>query len=74
MAEDMKKIKHALDNWIREANIPYVKRPKYRDMLYSMSAAFSADKMDLRRTNIVESYIDLRDYQWIRSNCVRLSS
>jgi hypothetical protein len=30
-------------------------------MLYSMSAAFSADKMELGRTNIVESYIDLRD-------------
>jgi hypothetical protein len=29
--------------------------------LYSMSAAFSADEMDLRRTTIVESYIDLRD-------------
>jgi hypothetical protein len=30
-------------------------------MLYSMSAAFSADKMDLGKTNIMESYIDLRD-------------
>jgi hypothetical protein len=50
-----------LDDRIREANIPYVERPRYQQMLYSMSAAFSADKMDLGRTNIVESYIDLRD-------------
>jgi hypothetical protein len=33
MAEDMEKIKHALDNRIREANIPYVKRPRYQQML-----------------------------------------
>jgi hypothetical protein len=46
-AEDTEKIKHALDNRIREANMPYVERPMYQQMLYSMSAAFSADKMDL---------------------------
>jgi hypothetical protein len=34
---------------------------KVSTMLYSMSAAFSADEMDLGKTNIVESYIDLRD-------------
>jgi hypothetical protein len=60
-AEDTKKIKRALDDRIREANIPYVKRPRYREMLYSMSAAFSTDEMDLRRTKIVQSYIDLSD-------------
>jgi hypothetical protein len=59
-AEDTEKMKHALDNRNREANIPYVKRPKYHQMLYSMLAAFSADEIDLGRTNIVESYIDLR--------------
>jgi hypothetical protein len=58
-AEDTEKIKHALDDRIREANIPYVER--HRVMLNSMSAAFSADEMDLGRTNIVESYINLRD-------------
>jgi hypothetical protein len=29
-AEDTEKIKHALDDRIREANIPYFKRPQYR--------------------------------------------
>jgi hypothetical protein len=59
--EDAEKIKRALDDRIRVANIPYVEGPRYQQMLHSMSAAFSADKMDLGRTNIVESYIDLRD-------------
>jgi hypothetical protein len=45
-AEDTEKIKHALDDKIREANIPYVERPQYSEMLYSMSAAFSEDEMD----------------------------
>jgi hypothetical protein len=45
-AEDTEKIKHAEDDRIREANIPYDERPQYREMLYSMSAAFSADKMN----------------------------
>jgi hypothetical protein len=31
----------------REANIPYVERPRYEEMLYIMTAAFSADEMDL---------------------------
>jgi hypothetical protein len=71
-AEDTEKIKHALDDRIREANIPYVERPKYQQMLYIMSAAFSADKMDLRRTNIVESYIDLRDKEPVYTQQFRL--
>jgi hypothetical protein len=54
-AEDTEKIKQALDDRIREENIPYIERPRYKEMLYSMSAAFSADKMDIRRTNIMES-------------------
>jgi hypothetical protein len=29
-AEDKEKIKHVLDNRIREANFPYVERPRYR--------------------------------------------
>jgi hypothetical protein len=53
--EDTEKINRALDDIIREANIPYVEIPQYREMLFSMSAAFSADEMDLGRTNIVES-------------------
>jgi predicted aspartyl protease len=71
-AEDTEKIKHALDDRIREANIPYVERPQYREMLNSMSAAFSADKMDLGRTNIVESYIDLRDKEPVYTQQFRL--
>jgi hypothetical protein len=71
-AEDMEKIKHALDDRISEANIPYVKRPRYQQMLYSMSAAFSADKMDVRRTNIVESYTDLRDKEPVFTQQFRL--
>jgi hypothetical protein len=71
-AEDTEKIKRALDDRIREANIPYVERPRYREMLYSMSAAFSADKMDLGRTNIVESYIDLRDKEPVYTQQFRL--
>jgi hypothetical protein len=59
-AEDTEKINHALDDRIREANIPYVDRPRFQQMLYIMSAAFSKDKMNLWRTNIMESYIDLR--------------
>jgi hypothetical protein len=61
-----------LDDRIREANIPYVKRPKYQQMLYSMSAAFSADKMDLGRTNIVESNIDLIDKEPVYTQQFRL--
>jgi hypothetical protein len=72
-AEDTEKIKHPLDDRIREANIPYVERPKYQQMLYSMSAAFSADEMDLRRTNIVESYIDLRDKEPVYTQQFRLA-
>jgi hypothetical protein len=60
-AEDTEKIKHVLDDRIREANISYIERPRYQQMLYSMLAAFSADEMEFGRTNIVESYIDLRD-------------
>jgi hypothetical protein len=71
-AEDTEKIKRALDDRIREANIPYVERPKYQQMLYSMSAAFSADKMDLGRTNIVESYIDLRDKEQVYTQQFKL--
>jgi hypothetical protein len=71
-AEDTEKINHALDDRIREINIPYVNRPQYREMLYSMSAAFSADKMDLGRTNIVESYIDLRDKEPVYTQQFRL--
>jgi hypothetical protein len=71
-AEDTEKVKHALDDRIKEANIPYVERPQYREMLYSMSAAFSADKMDLGRTNIVESYIDLRDKEPVYTQQFRL--
>jgi hypothetical protein len=71
-AEDTGNIKHALDDRIREANIPYVERPQYREMLYSMSAAFSADEMDLWRTNIVESYIDLRDKEPVYTQQFRL--
>jgi hypothetical protein len=41
-------------------------------MLYSMSAAFSADKMILGRTNIVESYIDLRDTEPVHTQPFRL--
>jgi hypothetical protein len=37
-----------------------------------MSAAFSADKMDLRRTNIGESYIDLRDKEPVYTQQFRL--
>jgi hypothetical protein len=71
-AEDTEKIKRALDDRIREANITYVERPWYRGMLYSMSAAFSADQMDLGRTNIVESYIDLRDKEPVNTQQFRL--
>jgi hypothetical protein len=71
-AEDTEKIKHALDDRIREANITYVERLQYREMLYSMSAAFSADEMDLGRTNIVESYIDLRDKEPVYTRQFRL--
>jgi hypothetical protein len=71
-AEDTEKIKHALDDRIREANITYVERPRYREMLYSMSAAFSADEMDLGRTNIVERYIDLRDKEPVYTQQFRL--
>jgi hypothetical protein len=71
-AEDTEKIKHALDDRIRKANIPYVERPRYQQMLYSMSAAFSADEMDLGRTNIVESYIDLRDKEPVYTQQIRL--
>jgi hypothetical protein len=71
-AEDTEKIKRALDDRIREANIPYVKRPRYQQILYSMSAAFSADKMDLGRTNIVESYINLRDKEPVYTQQFRL--
>jgi hypothetical protein len=39
-SEDTEKMKRALDDRIREANIPYVERPQYREMLYSMSTAF----------------------------------
>jgi hypothetical protein len=59
--EDTEKIKRALDDRIREANIPNMERPRYYEMLYSMSAAFSAEEMDLGRTIIGEGYIDLRD-------------
>jgi hypothetical protein len=31
-AEDTEKIKRALDDRIRETNIPYVERPRYREM------------------------------------------
>jgi hypothetical protein len=72
MAEDTEKIKRALDDRIREANIPYVERPKYQQILYSMSAAFSADKMDLGRTNIVRSYFDLRDKEPLYTQQFRL--
>jgi hypothetical protein len=41
-------------------------------MLYSMSAVFSADTMDLGRTNIVESYIDLRDKEPVYTQLFRL--
>jgi hypothetical protein len=41
-------------------------------MLYSMSATFSADKMDLGRTNIVERYIDLRDKESVYTQQFRL--
>jgi hypothetical protein len=41
-------------------------------MLNSMSAAFSADKMDLGITNIVESYIDLRDKEPVYTQKFRL--
>jgi hypothetical protein len=71
-AEDTEKIKHALDDRIKKANIPYVERPRYQQMLYSMSAAFSADEMDLGRTNIVESYIDLRDKEPVYTQQFRL--
>jgi hypothetical protein len=37
-----------------------------------MSAAFSADKMDLGRTNIAESYIDLRDKKPVNTRQFRL--
>jgi hypothetical protein len=37
-----------------------------------MSAAFSADEMDLGRTNIVESYIDLRDKESVYTQQFRL--
>jgi hypothetical protein len=40
--------------------------------LYSMSATFSADKMDLGRMNIVESYIDLRDKEPVYTQQFRL--
>jgi hypothetical protein len=70
--EDTEKIKQALDDRIREANIPYVERPQYREMLYSMTAAFSADKMDPGRTNIVESYNDLRDKEPVYTQQFRL--
>jgi hypothetical protein len=53
-------------------SIPYAERPKYQQMLYSMSSAFSADKMDLRRRNIVESYIDLRDKEPVYTQQFRL--
>jgi hypothetical protein len=71
-AEDTEKIKHALADRIREANIPYVKRPKYQQMLFSMSAAFSAEEMDLGRTNILESNIDLRDKEPVYTQQFRL--
>jgi hypothetical protein len=41
-------------------------------MFNSMSAAFSADEMDLGRTNIVESYIDLRDKEPVYTQQFRL--
>jgi hypothetical protein len=69
-AEDTEKINHALDVRIREATIPYVERP--RQMLYSMSAVSSADKMDLGRSNIVESNIDLRDKKPVYTQQFRL--
>jgi predicted aspartyl protease len=79
--EDTEKIKRALNNRIREANISYVERTRYEEMLHNMTAAFSGDEMELGRTNIVESYIDLRDkehsslgYQWNRSNSSRKTS
>jgi hypothetical protein len=56
----------------REAIIPYVERPRYQQMFNSMSAAFSADEMDLGRTNIVESYIDLRDKEPVYTQQFRL--
>jgi hypothetical protein len=68
-AEDLEKIKHASDKRITEANIPYMERPKYQQMLYSMFAAFSADILDLGRTNIVESFIDLRDKEPVYTQC-----
>jgi hypothetical protein len=71
-AEDTEKIKHAPDDRIREAEIPFVQRPQDREMLYSLSAAFSADKMDLGRTNNVESYIDLRDKEPVYTQQFRL--
>jgi hypothetical protein len=71
-AEDTEKIKHALDDRIREANIPYVERPQYREMLYCMSAAFIADEMDLGRTNILESYIELGDKEPMYTQQFRL--
>jgi hypothetical protein len=70
--EDTDKIKRALDDRIREATIPFMERPQYYEMFYSMSAAFSADKMDLGRTNIVESYIDLRDKEPVYTQQFRL--
>jgi hypothetical protein len=71
-AEDTEKIKHALDDRIREANIPYVERSRYQQMLYSMSAAFSADKMDFGSSNIAESYVDLRDKEPVCTQQFRL--
>jgi hypothetical protein len=71
-AEDTEKIKHALDDRIREANISYIERPKSQQMLYSMLAFLSADKMDLGRTNIVESHIDLRDKEPVYTQQFRL--
>jgi hypothetical protein len=70
--EDTEKIKPALNDRIREANIPYMERPQYEEMLYSMTALFSADKMDLGRTNIVESYIDLRGKEPVYTQQFRL--
>jgi hypothetical protein len=70
--EDTEKIRRALNDRIREANIPYVERQRYQEMLYSMTAAFSADKMDLGRTNILESYIDLRDKESVYTQQFRL--
>jgi hypothetical protein len=81
MAEDTEKIKHALDDRIREANIPYVKRPKYQQMLYSMLAAFSQTRWTSREQTLwkVSLTSETRnqctrsnsDYQWNRSNSSR---